>query len=105
MSGPRKLALSRLVLETGEVMPVLNLAPELPAPRRIQGVAIDFDHAEERFVFSVDFEGRDTDLVWSVPRERVSKRFHPRGPVGASDRWRCPRTGEPWRCDSDRRVH
>ena len=44
----------------------------------IRGVAIDFDREGERCFFSVDLEGRDSDVVWSIPRERVThKRFHP----------------------------
>jgi Tol biopolymer transport system component len=80
--GPRssELGLERVMLETGEVFPIHNLsAPEIPRRAAlIRGLAIDFDRQEERCFFSVDIEGRDTDVVWSVPRERgIFKRFHP----------------------------
>ncbi len=80
--GPRssELDLAKVFLETGEAPTVHNLsAPEIPRRgARIRGVAIDFDRQEERCFFSVDIEGRDTDVVWSLPRERgILKRFHP----------------------------
>ena len=44
----------------------------------IRGVAIDFDREEDLCFFSVDLEGRDADVCWSVPQEQLSfKRFHP----------------------------
>src|ERR1700728_4072586 len=60
----------------------MSLAPE-PARRRatIQGVAIDFDRDGERSFFSVDLQGRDCDLAWSIPRDRMThKKFHPLDP-------------------------
>jgi hypothetical protein len=57
----------------------VSLAAE-PARRNapIRGIAIDFDRDAERCFFSVDFEGRDSDLVWSIPRDHEThKRFHP----------------------------
>ena len=80
--GPQSsmLDLERVFVETGDAVRVQSLAgPEIH--RRgtsIRGVAIDFDRQEERCFFAVDFEGRDTDVAWSVPRESsIFKRFHP----------------------------
>ena len=46
---------------------------------KILGLVIDFDREAERCFFAVDLEGRDTDVVWCLPRERgtIHKRFHP----------------------------
>ena len=50
----------------------------MPRVAPIRGVAIDYQREEERCFFAVDFEGRDTEVVWSVPRDRITvKRFHP----------------------------
>jgi hypothetical protein len=73
--------LARVSSDTGEVSPLLSLAPE--NARRgaaIRSVAIDCDRDEERCVFAVDFVGRESEIVWSNPRERYSKRFHPLDP-------------------------
>ena len=65
--------------DTGEDLRILPLAPE--ALRRgapIRGVAIDYSRDEDLCFFSVDFEGRDTQVMWIVPRERLPyKPFHP----------------------------
>jgi Tol biopolymer transport system component len=77
---PSEVDLMRVFLETGESLRVLPLAaPDLMqrvAP--IRGIAIDYQREEERCFFAVDFQGRDTEVVWSVPRDRITvKRFHP----------------------------
>ena len=65
--------------DTGEDLRILPLAPE--ALRRgapFRGVAIDYSRDEDLCFFSVDFEGRDTQVMWIVPRERLPyKPFHP----------------------------
>ena len=76
-----ELELCRCILDPDrtQVSRVLSLAPE-PARRkaRVRGVAIDFDRETERCFFSVDLEGRDSDVVWSVPRDHeIHKRFNP----------------------------
>ena len=57
----------------------MSLAPD-PGRRgaAIRGLVIDFDRDGERCFFSVDLAGRDCDMVWSMPRDRIThKRFHP----------------------------
>ncbi len=80
--GPHELELVRYVLQTGEAVRVLNLASD--AGRRtakVRGLAIDFDREAERCCFSVDLEGRETDLAWSIPRDReIQSRFSPLDP-------------------------
>ncbi len=69
-----------MFLESGDALRVLALAsPELvPRIATIRGLAIDYQREEERCFFAVDFQGRDTEVVWSVPRDRITvKRFHP----------------------------
>jgi hypothetical protein len=75
----QELELSRAVLETGEVIQMMSLAPEaFRRGARIRGVALDFDREEEKCFFSVDMEGRDAELVLSLPLERTIKnRIHP----------------------------
>ena len=44
-------------------------------------MAIDFDRNEDLCFFSVDLEGRETDVCWSIPREQQPyRRFHPIDP-------------------------
>ncbi|MFI5459301.1 MAG: TolB family protein [Isosphaerales bacterium] len=76
-----ELELSRCVLDldTTVVTRVLSLAPD-PVRRAaiVRGVAIDFDREAERCFFSVDLVGRDSDLVWSIPRDHEThKRYNP----------------------------
>jgi len=76
-----ELELSRCVvdLDTTVVTRLLSLAPE-PVRRAaiVRGVAIDFDREVERCFFSVDLVGRDSDLVWSIPRDHEThKRYNP----------------------------
>ncbi len=78
-TGSLDLEIVRLVLDPSETIRLMPLAPD-SARRRgtIRGLAIDFDREGERCFFSVDIQGKDCDLAWSVPRERVThKRFHP----------------------------
>ena len=43
-----------------------------------RGLSIDFDREIERCFFSVDLEGRDSEIVFSIPRDKETrKRFHP----------------------------
>ncbi len=73
------LAIIRFILEPNESMQLMPLAPD-PMRRggTIRGLAIDFDREGERCFFAVDVEGRDHDMVWSIPREKLThKRFHP----------------------------
>ncbi len=73
------LDLASVTPENGEARRVFSLAPEvLRRGATIRGVAIDFDREEDLCFFSIDFEGRDSDVCWSVPREGLPyKRFHP----------------------------
>jgi hypothetical protein len=76
-----ELELSCCVVNTDapEVTRQVSLAGE-PARRNgaIRGIVIDFDKEAERCFFSVDIEGRDSDLVWSIPRNHEThKRFNP----------------------------
>jgi Tol biopolymer transport system component len=73
------LEIVRFSLEPNGNTRLMSLAPD-PARRRatIRGVAIDFDRDGERCFFSVDLQGRDCDVAWSIPRDRMThKRFHP----------------------------
>jgi Tol biopolymer transport system component len=73
------LEIVRFILEPNETSRLMPMAPD-PMRRgaTIRGLAIDFDREGERCFFAVDLEGRDHDLVWSIPRERIThKRFHP----------------------------
>ena len=77
---PSDLDLTRVFLETGDSLRVLPLAaPDLmPRVASIRGLAIDYQREEERCFFAVDFQGRDTEVVWTVPRDGITvKRFHP----------------------------
>jgi Tol biopolymer transport system component len=60
----------------------ISLAGE-PARRNatVRGIAIDFDREAQRCFFAVDIAGRESDLVWSVPRDHEThKRFNPFDP-------------------------
>ena len=73
------LEIVRFILEPNETIQLMPLAPD-PMRRggTIRGLAIDFDREGERCFFAVDLEGRDHDMVWSIPREKLThKRFHP----------------------------
>ncbi len=73
------LEIVRFILEPNETIRLMPLAPD-PMRRAgtIRGLAIDFDREGERCFFAVDHEGRDHDMVWSIPREKLThKRFHP----------------------------
>jgi hypothetical protein len=79
-SRSRELEIVRFGLDPSDSHFLFNLAPE--ATRRgakIRGLAIDFDRDAERCFYSVDLEGRDSDVVWCLPRDRweINKRFHP----------------------------
>ena len=79
IAGSLDLEIVRISLEPTGTMRLMPLAPD-PARRRatIRGVAIDFDRDGERCFFSVELQGRDSDLAWSIPRDRLThKRFHP----------------------------
>ena len=74
-----ELELARCVVNTTEVIRLLSLVPE-PVRRTavVRGVAIDFDREAERCFFSVELDGRDSDVAWSVPRNHEThKRFNP----------------------------
>ena len=73
------LDLARIAPDSGESTPIFSLAPEvLRRMATVRGVAIDFDRNEELCFFSVDLEGRDSEICWSVPRDQHPyKRFHP----------------------------
>jgi Tol biopolymer transport system component len=78
-AGARDLEIERFALEPNGVTRLMPLTPD-PARRRatIRGFAIDFDREGERCFYSVDLEGRDCELAWSIPRDRLThKRFHP----------------------------
>jgi len=74
-----ELELVRYVLDTTEVIRVLSLASEsVRRTATVRGVAIDFDREAERCFFAVDQEGRDSELVWGIPRDHEThKRFNP----------------------------
>ena len=75
----RELVLDRISAKTGDSGRVLNLIAE-PALRggSLRGVAIDFDRDGERCFFSVDIEGRDSDLAVGIIRDQhIPKRFVP----------------------------
>jgi Tol biopolymer transport system component len=77
-----ELDIVRYNLEPGDSTRVMSLIPE-PVRRtaKLRGLSIDFDRETERCFFSVDLEGRDSDIVFSIPRERETrKRFHPLDP-------------------------
>jgi Tol biopolymer transport system component len=73
------LDLARIQPETGELMRVLLLTHEgMRRGAATRGVAIDFSRDEDLCFYSVDFDGRDTQVMWTVPRERQTyKPFHP----------------------------
>ena len=58
---------------------MLSLAPEILRGGPRSGASRSISIAtSERCFFAVDFAGRDTELVWSYPRDRAFyKRFHP----------------------------
>ena len=75
-----ELAIVRFVLEPNETIQLVPLAaPDLmKRGGKIRGVAIDFDREGERCFFAVDLEGREHEMAWSIPREKLThKRFHP----------------------------
>ena len=79
-AGRSELDLTRVFLESGDILRVLPLSVPEPVPSiaTFRGVAIDYQREDERCFFAVDSEGRDTEVVWTVPRERSTvKRFHP----------------------------
>ncbi len=73
--------LARVFAETSEVLRFLALTPErLRSMAPVRGLVLDLDRDGDRCFYSVDLEGRDTDVVWSALRERLPvtfKRFHP----------------------------
>jgi hypothetical protein len=73
------LDLARIAPDSGESTRIFSLVPEvLRRMATIRGVAIDFDRNEELCFSSVELEGRDSELCWSVPRDQHTfKRFHP----------------------------
>jgi Tol biopolymer transport system component len=80
-AGSHEPELARIFVETGDVLRLIPLAPE---PHRrtatIRGLTIDIDREAERCFYSVDLEGRDTDLVWTILNNRppfTQKRSHP----------------------------
>jgi dipeptidyl aminopeptidase/acylaminoacyl peptidase len=75
----QELELVRVSMETADVQPFQVLAPDVVRRgAEIRGIAVDLDRDEERCFFAVDFAGRDTEVVWSIPRDRIYyKRFHP----------------------------
>jgi Tol biopolymer transport system component len=77
-----ELEIVRLGVEPGETFRLMTLVASEPLRRtaavRIRGVVLDFDRETERCFFSVDLDGRDSDVAWAIPRERaIHKRFHP----------------------------
>jgi hypothetical protein len=76
---PTDLDLMRVFLDSGDTLRIPMAASELmPRIAPVRGIAIDYHREEERCFFAADFEGRDTEVVWSVPREqKIVKRFHP----------------------------
>jgi hypothetical protein len=79
---PHELELVRYVVDTGEMIRVMSLAKDPGRrPVRVRGIALDFDAEAERCCFSVDIEGRDSDLAWSIPRDHeIQSRFSPLDP-------------------------
>jgi hypothetical protein len=73
------LELCRCALDGSEVVGLVSLAPEqVRRGAAVRGVAIDFDRELERCFFSVELEGRNSEIVWSVPRNHeLRKRFNP----------------------------
>ena len=74
-----ELDIVRFILEPAESMRLMSLVPDpMRRAAKVRGLVVDFDRDAERCFFAVDVAGRDADIVWSVPRERVThKRFHP----------------------------
>jgi WD40 repeat protein len=74
-----QLDIVRFNLEPGDSTRVMNLIPEpMRRTAKLRGLSIDFDREAERCFFSIDLEGRESDIVWSIPREKETrKRFHP----------------------------
>jgi hypothetical protein len=74
-----ELDIMRFNLEPGDSSRVMSLIPE-PTRRtaKLRGLSIDFDREAERCFFSIDLEGGDSEIVFSIPREKETrKRFHP----------------------------
>jgi Tol biopolymer transport system component len=73
--------LARVFAESGDVVRIPALASDrLRSTAPVRGLVLDLDRDGDRFFYSVDLEGRDTDVVWSALRERLPvtfKRFHP----------------------------
>jgi Tol biopolymer transport system component len=76
------LDLARIAPDSGESTRIFSIVPEIVRrAAKVRGVAIDFDRNEELCFFSASFEGRDTDVCWSIPRDQLPyKRFHPLDP-------------------------
>jgi Tol biopolymer transport system component len=74
-----ELEIMRFNLEPGDSTRVMSLIPEpIRRTAKLRGLSLDFDRDAERCFFSVDLEARDSDIVWSIPREKETrKRFHP----------------------------
>jgi Tol biopolymer transport system component len=73
-----ELDIMRYNLEPGDSTRVMSLIPEpMRRTAKLRGLSIDFDREAERCFFSVDLEGRDSDIVFSIPRDKETrKRFH-----------------------------
>ena len=73
------LDLMRVTPGSNESARIFSLVPEVVrrmAP--VRGIAIDYDRNEDLCFFSVDLEGRDSDLCWSIPRDQHQyKHFFP----------------------------
>lgn len=73
------LDLTRIDPERSEAVRIFPIVPEvLRRGSAIRGLAIDFGHDGELCFFSVDMKGRDVDVAWTVPRDRLPySRFVP----------------------------
>ncbi len=77
--SPREPYLARIFVETGDPILLMSLVGDaLRKATPVRNIVIGFDHDAERCFFSVDLEGRQHDMVWSIPRSALThKRFHP----------------------------
>jgi hypothetical protein len=76
----REIDLVRRYLDGPDAIRTVGLAPPDAIHRGsvVRGITIDFDREGERCVFSLDYLGRDSEVVSALPGERtIVRRFHP----------------------------
>ncbi len=76
----REIDLIRRYLDGPDFIRTIALAPPDAVHRAlvVRGISIDFDREGEHCVFSVDYLGRDSEVVTASPGERkIIRRFHP----------------------------